>query len=49
MRENAFEHKKKKLGLNLTLGYKALIGLRTTGPWFSGKNSSSKIRGGPGG
>ena len=31
MRENAFEHKKKKLGLNLTPG-EALIGLRTTGP-----------------
>ena len=30
IRENAFEQKKKKSGLNLTLG-KALIGLRTTG------------------
>ena len=31
IRENAFEQKKKKPGLNLTLGYE-LIGLRTTGP-----------------
>ena len=31
IRENAFEHKNEKPGLNLTLGY-ALIGLRTTGP-----------------
>ena len=31
IRENAFEHKKKKLGLNLTPG-EGLIGLRTTGP-----------------
>ena len=31
IRENTFEHKKKKPGLNLTPGY-ALIGLRTTGP-----------------
>ena len=30
-RENTFEQKKKKPGLNLTLGY-ALIGLRTTEP-----------------
>ena len=29
--KKAFEHKKKKPGLNLTPG-KALIGLRTTGP-----------------
>ena len=32
IRENAFEHKKKKPGLNLTPG-EALTGLRTTGPW----------------
>ena len=32
IRENAFEHKKEKPGLNLTPG-QALIGLRTTGPW----------------
>ena len=31
MRENAFEHKKKKPRLNLTPGL-GLIGLRTTGP-----------------
>ena len=31
IRENAFEHKKKKPGLNLTPGY-ALVGLRNTGP-----------------
>ena len=31
IRENAFEHKKKKPGLNLTLGC-ALISLQTTGP-----------------
>ena len=31
IRENAFEHKKKKPGLNLTPGY-ALISLQTTGP-----------------
>ena len=31
IRENAFEQKKKKPGLNLTLGYE-LISLRTTGP-----------------
>ena len=31
IRENAFEHKKRKPGLNLTPGW-ALIGLRTTGP-----------------
>ena len=30
-RENVFEHKKKKPGLNLTQG-QALIGLRATGP-----------------
>ena len=29
--ENAFEQKKKKPGLSLTLGYE-LIGLQTTGP-----------------
>ena len=31
IRENAFEQKKKKPGLSLTLGYE-LIGLQTTGP-----------------
>ena len=31
IQENVFEQKKKKPGLNLTLG-QALIGLRTTGP-----------------
>ena len=31
IRENAFEHKKKKPGLNLTPGY-SLISLQTTGP-----------------
>ena len=31
IQENAFEHKKKKSGSNLTLG-QAVIGLRTTGP-----------------
>ena len=31
IRENAFEHKKKKPELNLTPGY-ALISLQTTGP-----------------
>ena len=31
IRENVFERKKKKPGLNLTLG-EALIGLRTSGP-----------------
>jgi len=34
LRENAFEQKEKKPGLNLTLG-KALIGLRKSGPRFS--------------
>ena len=33
IQENVFEQKKKKPGLNLTLG-QALIGLRTTGPWW---------------
>ena len=34
MRENAFDHNKMKPGLNLTPG-QALIGLRTSGPWFT--------------
>ena len=33
MWENAFEHKKKKLGLNLNPGLNTKIGLWTTGPW----------------
>ena len=44
VRENAFEQKKKKPGLNLTLGL-ALIGLPTTGPWserFTGYFSYKK-------
>ena len=46
IRENVFERKKKKPGLNLTLGL-ALIGLLTTGPWILGfgiRNSAQEIQ-----